>query len=418
MIFLIALFYSFSIHAGEISLKVDHYFNSDESKIVSKAQILNIKGDSISSIKTKGKVNFDFSGYYVLPGLIDAHNHLFVVDKSFGQDFAGEIAKDYNLNREIRIARARVVSASLMNEGITTVRDLGNSGKYLDAEMKNDKNFIRIYGTGPGIATGKGQFINADIKIVEQEYSIINSNDEASAIIKLHADLKVDAIKLYADNDPGAGKMSREMICKLTTLAHELNLKVSVHVSSVESAKNVIDCSADSIEHGYFLPDEYLNLMVKKNIFLVPTDVSSKLHEGFLVKSMEKNITISQWPTQFYKKTMSSRLKRASELNVPLAFGSDMYIDSMALNLSAGKAVKETLYAYAEDGLKNEKILSMATKGSADLLGDKKLGKLTEGSYADIIVLKKNPVEDIHALDEIVFVMSKGRIVLNKLGAK
>lgn len=416
---LFLLCYLLSANSKEINLKIKNYFDSNNGKM---NVGLNLKVDDgiIVSINDKKIKNYDYdlSSYYVVPGLIDSHNHLLILDKSYGQNFAKEIAEKYNLDSEERIKRAQEIGSSLVLAGITSSRDLGNSGQYLDLEVKKeflDKPFPRLYISGPGIASDYGQFTKRDKELANKEYDIINSSEDIERILQVHSDHHVNVIKVFSDNEPGSGFIDENFLCQLVSKAHDKKIKVSAHSTNALSAKRAIKCGVDSIEHGFFLPNEVLKEMAKKKITLVPTDMPEGLYLKLMTTAKKMNVPVTQWEKKFYKKALSDRLLQADRLGVPLAFGSDMYIDCSELHIGQGQAVKETLYSYVENGLNPKKILIMATKGSAELIGDKKLGQIAIGSYGDLIVTRNNPLNNIRALDDLVFVMSKGKVILNKL---
>lgn len=101
-----------------------------------------------------------------------------------------------------------------------------------------------------------------------------------------------------------------------------------------------------------------------------------------------------------------------------MAFGSDMYIDVESFNLTQGQAAKSTLYSYVDHGLAPKDVLIMATKNGAELVNDNLAGSIKVGGYADFIVLKSNPLKNIRALEDIVMVVSKGKIIINKLSSE
>lgn len=412
------------LNAAEINFKTKNIFNSQSGEM-DRVNNISVSESGFISRKNSDKISFhyDLSNYYVLPGLIDSHTHLFILDKSFGDNFSDEITKIYNTDSNIRFVNAQKNGQSLVESGITSVRDLGNSGNYLDEKMAGDIAiepvvFPRIYYSGPGIASAKAQFkLNADNVIVETEYDILNTPQDIPKLVSEHKHHKVNFIKIYADNDPGKDSLSKDLLCQVVNAAHAAGFKVAAHAMYPQSIDKAIECNVDSIEHAYFLNNSQLKKMAQKNIFMVPTDTQVNLYQKFNMMIRATKPKSSRWKTKAYQKAISDRLKEAYKLGVPLAFGSDMYIDVSSLNMSQGQAAKESLYSYVDNGLSPKIALMMATSGGAKLLNDQLLGEIKAGAYADFIAVRKNPLKNIRALDEIVLVVSRGKIVFSKLNS-
>lgn len=269
----------FSLNVNATCFKTSNVFNSN-SENFEKRKLITVSdsGVIIADSSDEKKCEIDYSQYYIVPGLIDTHTHFLILDKTYGQNFSAELVKDYNTNESMRIARAILIGKSYIQAGITSVRDLGNSGMFLDEKISKNQisNFPRFFYSGPGFASSHAQFAEID---PHKEYFIPKNIKEVKAAIALCKHHNVNLIKVYADNDPGKGELSRDLLCAIVKEAHKNKLKVAAHATNERSAQKAINCNADSIEHGLFISDESLMKMAKKKIILVPTDFTSTVHE-------------------------------------------------------------------------------------------------------------------------------------------
>jgi imidazolonepropionase-like amidohydrolase len=126
-----------------------------------------------------------------------------------------------------------------------------------------------------------------------------------------------------------------------------------------------------------------LNLMAKKNIFLVPTDVPG----------------VAKY---------QDRIKRALKAGVRIAIGSDIYYEFPGK--TRGQVSAGMYKTYIASGMTNIEVLRAATLNPAELIGNNSIGAIEVGRYADIIAVKGNPLTDISVLEGVVFVMKDGRI--------
>jgi len=144
-----------------------------------------------------------------------------------------------------------------------------------------------------------------------------------------------------------------------------------------------VEAGVSSIEHAYTISETVLTLMAKKNIFLVPTDVPG--------------VTRYQ-----------DRIKRAIKAGVRIAIGSDIYYEFPGM--TRGQVSAGMYKTYTASGMTNIEVLRAATLNPADLIGNKLIGAIEAGRFADIIAVKRNPMNDISALEEVVFVMKDGKV--------
>jgi imidazolonepropionase-like amidohydrolase len=305
-------------------------------------------------------------------------------------------------------ARAR----TFLDAGITTVRDLGNSGQFGDVALSRaiaDGSHAgpRVIPSGPGLSPEGGQFpgLQPEFRsVADTEYRIVRGPEDAAAAVQENVAFGARVIKIFANNTPNPGSLSIAEMEAIVETAHRLGVKVSAHATSDAAIWRAVEAGVDAIDHGYQVADSTLSLMAEQGTFLVPTDVDSlgllKFFEG-----QDNPASPAQVSGQL--QFLRDRLRRARAAGVTIAAGSDMYID---MNRPQGEAAKRVLFAYAEAGMPSLEILQAATINAAVLLGmEGRLGVVKAGAFADIVAVDGNPLGDLGALERVVFVMKNGQ---------
>src|SRR5690242_3001540 len=389
------------IHAGRV-------FDSERGVFLPTRDILVRRGmiDSVADriAAPAGAKVVDLSRYSVLPGLIDSHTHLLYLESP-----AGELTMH-------GAARARTFLAA----GITTVRDLGNSGRFGDMALRDairdgSVDGPRMVAAGPGLSPEGGQFPGLQSgyrAIAEEEYRVVRGPQDAALGVRENVTYGADVIKIYSNNTPNKGSLSVDEMRAIVDEARRLHVKVTAHATSDEAVWRAATAGVDGIEHAYQVADSTLALMKQKGIFMVPTDLDSATILRYSSRSQGKfTATPAQVPT--FLNGQRERLRRALKVGVTIAAGSDNYID---LGMPQGDAAKHNLFAYAEAGMPNLTVLQAATWNASRLLGlENRIGILKGHAFADVIAVEGDPATDIHALERVRFVMKQGTIYLNKL---
>jgi imidazolonepropionase-like amidohydrolase len=408
----------------EVYIKAGLFYDSAKNEL-QKNKAICIKGNTIESIGAfsaipNDKEVIDLSAYTVLPGLIDAHTHV-MFSQEATEDFAEHSVHTLTMESDaLRALRGAQRAKSYLDVGITSIKDLGNSGLYLDVALRdaiNEKSALgpRIFASGPILAATGGQIygVNHDHQdIINGEYRIIKSPEDAIQAVREHANQGVDLIKICADNIPNNTRLSIEEMTAIVKTAHGYGLTVTAHCVTDQSAYDAVMAGVDGVEHGFNISDSTLTLMAQKNVFLVPTENSSVYMETYArLAGYEKGE--AEW-IDSYLENMYNRLNKAIELQVPIVAGSDNYTD---IGSTRGESSIDMLRAYFEAGMKPLDILQSATYNSAQYLKkEKQIGHLTPGAMADIIAVKGNIETDfLGTIERVEFVMKNGEVYLNKI---
>lgn len=405
------------VHPRKLIIRASKYLNVKDGNYIERKDIY-VEDGIITKILPRSKSVPDgfqlinLGGNVLIPGLIDSHTHLFLFDSTFNDDLQEALQITSLLPENERLSKFRARAKSYLLNGFTSVRDLGNSGQFLDIKFQKEKSknalVPRIYGSGPGLCVDPCQFSkDSDVKTISREYEIISDQTDLISLMKGHKKNGAQLIKVYADNEPNEKVMPIELLKKVVSAAHQLNLKVSSHAVYEQAISNSIEAGVDSIEHGYEITSSQLTLMKNKGIYLVPTYFNPSVIKFINEKSKSK---ITSREAEDNRKM----LKVVNESGVSFAGGTDLYIDFSLENISIGSHAIRNLLLYKESKVSNLKALQLFTIDSARLIGDSQLGQIKVGAYADFLGLGKDPLVDLEIKKHLNFVMKSGQIVMNK----
>tara|TARA_R110002051_G_C8678995_1_gene491496 strand:- start:51 stop:1304 length:1254 start_codon:yes stop_codon:yes gene_type:complete len=410
IIFLLAFLITSLIgNAQNTVIKAGHFFDARNGKMLEN-QIIIIQDGKIKDVGTNLKFNktdsiIDLSDSWVLPGLMDCHVHITTNlpyrNLKLEQMYANE-------STSLRAIRGSVIAKQFLDNGFTTIKEIGNDANYATADIiKAIKNgWIQgpnIIYAGKIIAPYGGQSsgVNPEHEhLWKFEYIDADTPNEIKKAIRKNMYNGANVIKLVTGDN---GIYNAEDIKAAVDEAKKYNIKVTVHASGGLAATNVILGGAAAIEHGFGLNNEQLQLMKDKGIFLVGTDFS---YDNWYAYGMDSKTATA------LNNMLVDRLKRAYKIGTPMAFGTDIIVDLPELNrVQSSLKVLETWKA-AE--IPASYILQTMTIKSAELLGiDKERGILESNYFADIIAVKNNPLNDIESIKTVYFVMKEGEIIRN-----
>lgn len=378
-----------------------------------------VRGNLVESVGEnlavpQGAVVVDLSKYTVLPGLIDAHTHLlYLEDPSANLTMEG--IKSLTVEgTPLRALRGAARARTFLTAGITSVRDLGNSGRFGDVALRTAINEgsaegPRVYASGPGLSPEGGQFYGLQQghrAIAEEEYRVVRGVEDARQAVRENVTYGATVIKIYSNSTPNPAYLSVEEMRAIVDEAHLMGRKVAAHATNDRAVLRAVEAGVDSVEHGYQVSDSTLALMKQRGVALVPTDADAKTL-GLMFERSRRNPPPGPEAQTRILESGRRRLRRAVAAGVQIVAGSDMYID---VGLPQGEAARRVLFAYREAGMEPARILQSATANAAPLLGEPRLGVIKAGALADIIAVEGDPLADFDAVERVRFVMKDGRV--------
>lgn len=409
---LLILFFNLSflsLNAQNTVIKAGHFFDSRSGKMI-EDQMIVIKNGKIKEVGANPKIKeadiiIDLSDSWVLPGLMDCHVHI-TANLPYRNI---QIEQMYsNESTSLRAIRGVVVAKKFLENGFTTIKEIGNDANYATANIiKAIKNgWIEgptIIYAGKIIAPygGQSEGVNPEHEYFWNfEYIDADTSDEIKKAVRKNIYNGATVIKMVSGDN---GIYDSIDIKTAVKEAKKFNVKVTVHSTGGLAASNVISSGAAAIEHGFELNNDQLKLMRDKGIFLVGTDFS---YDNWYAYGMESSAAM------LLNNKLVDRLKRAYEIGTPMAFGTDIIVDLPGLDrVESSLKVLETWKAAK---IPASYILQTMTINAAELLGiDKERGIIESSFFADLVAVKKNPLNDIESIKTVHFVMKEGKIIRN-----
>ncbi len=410
---------------SKLAIRAARMLDGKTDTPVNNAVVL-IEGDKITAAGSglaipKDATVIDLGNLTLLPGLIDAHTHLLL--EMDGTNLTLQDVEMLKVVSTQSTAARALLGAKLGREdlesGITTVRDVGNSGVNGDVALRNAirNGWVmgpRIVAATRALAAPGGQFgrlIPEAQKIIEQEYVILNGPDSARQAVRQALYDGANCIKVIVNGTPA--DVTLDEMKAIVDEAHTAGVKVAAHAIGDKPTRIAAEAGVDSIEHAYVISDDTLKTMAQKHIFLVPTD--GTVDEFIRMSFGKRQPTAEERKEQEemikpYVDGNRDRLQRAIKFGVPIALGSDMYLTMPDEN--RGQASLDVIDAYASEGMTPLQILHAATINGAELLGlADKIGTIESKKYADMIAVPGDPLTDATTLKHARFVMKGGAVV-------
>jgi imidazolonepropionase-like amidohydrolase len=397
----------------------------ENGKVKAVGQAARVQADTPSGTET-----IDLGNATLLPGLIDAHTHLFLdiivpPEEEIQRHKNGLFGPGDLLAIVESPSKRAYLGAQMAREdlesGITTVRNLGHSGIDGDTELRDAINAGRV--TGPRIlAAGRKliaqgsylQNINPALSaaILDQEFLLLDGPDSARRAVRQNIFQNVDVIKVTVGEDVSTAELSA-----VVEEAHHQHIKVAVHAGDRVSIQTAIDAGADTIEHGNDATDEQLKQMKDKGMFI---GLTPAFYGGFFTNVMEPRIVMSAAmraqfaDTEARRKRYEQLIQRVLKSGVKFAAGSDMCWSYPGK--TRGQASIAAITKLKAAGMSSLDVIRAMTVNAADALGwTDRIGSLEPGKFADIVAVSGDPVADITELERVHFVMKNGQVVRNDL---
>ena len=345
---------------------------------------------SASDAPTSGRV-IDLDGKYLLPGLIDGHVHIGTV------------------------AQAR----KALQTGVTTVRSMGVSN-YADVGLREltAKGIIdapEILAAGYHVRPHPAQALFIDDPSLSDLWSGVRGGEAFRRVTAANLERGVNWIKITSteraglpDTDPRKQTMTEDEIRAVVDEATNRGVPVASHAHGDEGGWAAVSGGVRSIEHGSYLSDETLRLMKEKGAFLVPTVA---VVQDLMTPGGDYDDPVLQVRGRHMLPRLMEVVEHAHEIGVKVVAATDTgYRPESTLTL------QHDIEMLTKCGLSPMEAIQSATQVSAELLAiDDRTGTIQVGLEADLIVVDRNPLENILALQDVLLVSTNGKVVLDRL---
>jgi imidazolonepropionase-like amidohydrolase len=338
---------------------------------------------------------YDLSTLTVLPGLIDAHDHLAWHFNPQGRYHGGR--DDGETEFEGALAIAGNANATL-RAGITTAQSLGSAeDKALRASITSDQI------PGPRLLTSL-------VPLTER-----SSADSLRRLVHIRKEQGADVIKLFASKsirDGGTQTMTDEQLVAACGEAKTLGLRTVVHAHSAESMRAATLAGCTQIEHGVFATPEVLKLMAERKVYFDPQ--VCLVFRNYL-DNRAKYQGIGNYNDSGFASMERALPLAAKAFRQAIATpGLDVVYGTDAVAGAHGRNVEELVCRVHDGGQKPMDAIVAATSLNARAMGmADSLGTLAVGKLADLIAVEGDPSRDIEALRRVLFVMKGGRVYRN-----
>ena len=390
-----------------------------------------IEGDRIADIvpagdpaaggdPTEGCQVIDLKGAYLLPGLIDLHVHLAISGKPPKADQKPtDYKKLFRLLSGSRIVQAVIkrmnagyAKTELMS-GVTTLRTVGGILD-IDARIRDDIDSGKLIGprilaANTGVSVPGGHFAGS----IATEAA---TPEEAVQHVRQIAATRPDLIKLMItggvmdaseEGEPGVLRMPPEIVKAACDEAHRLGFKVAAHVESSEGVRVALENGVDTVEHGAKLTEETIRLFKERGAAAVCT-ISPALPYADFDLSESHAQPIAKKNGKIVMDGIIECARTCRENGIPVGLGNDVGCH-FVLHYNFWR---ELCYFHKYVGASNRETLHAATLGNARIAGiDAETGSIEKGKSADLIVVSRDPLEDLSALRNVDMVVARGKVI-------
>ncbi|WP_431166056.1 amidohydrolase family protein [Tenacibaculum halocynthiae] len=420
---LLLLITTISIQAQTTYILCGKLVDTKEGKIKEKQTIIVEQNKIVNVIdgyvapKSKTAKTIDLKNKVVMAGLIDMHVHI-------EQEFSAKTRLNRYILNEADVAFNSVGFAkTTLLKGFTTVRDLGGTGVNIAIRKAIDAGKIpgpRVFTAGKSLATtgGHADPTNGSSRVLTgnpgPKEGVVNSVEDAKKAVRQRYKNGADCIKITAtggvlsvaksgDNP----QFTLEEIIAICETAKDYGMHVAAHAHGDEGMQRAILGGVKTIEHGTYMSTTTMELMIKNDVYLVPTITAGKeVEEKAKIKGFYPDIVVPK--ALKVGPQIQGTFAKAYKKGVGIAFGTDAGVFKHGNNgkefgymVEVGMPAMETIQAAT---ITNAKILKMDTE----------IGQIKKGFYADIIAVNEDPTVNINTMENVVFVMKNGIVYKRK----
>jgi len=394
-----------AIHAGKLIDGTGAAPVSNVTLLIENSKIVSV---SPGFTTPPGAEIVDLSRATLLPGLIDAHTHIFLQGSHTAADYSDQLLKESIPYRAVLAARSARIA---LDHGFTTLRDLETEGAmYADVDVKTaiDRHEIagpRLFVATRALApTGMYPLLGYSWELdLPHGVQVVDGVENARLAVREQIGHGADWIKFYADRGEafGAdGKLHSRVnftdaeARAIVDEAHRLGHPVASHARGEEGIAAALRAGVDSIEHGPGFTDELLAQAARRHVYWIPTAM------------VVAGVGSPREPLSRAAEAQKHAFRKALDLGVKIVFGTD----------AGGFAWTERNQAlefsfYVNYGMTPMQAIQSATSVAAELLrSSDSFGTIAPGKSADLIAVEGDPLTDITRLEHVIFVMKEGTV--------